>query len=133
MDRRRKGKGRKDGIPVAGRKGDVDNKRGPAGSCEKINPVQASSVLSFLGLACAAAGRGELGVLENLKVGPDTSRLAASNSPLPGPCSPILPASPYLCTCPFRPRRYNWGALKLAALILVLRFVRLLQTRVMVT
>lgn len=89
MDRRREREGREDGIPVAGRKGDVDNKRWTAGSCEKINPVQASSVLllPWSGLACAAAGRGELGVLENLKVGPDTSRLAASNSPHTGPCS----------------------------------------------
>lgn len=134
-----KGKGRKDGIPVAVRKGDVDNKRWIAGSCEKINPVQASSVLllPWSGLACAAAGRGELGVLENLKVGPDTSRLAASNSPQPGPCSPILPACPYLWTCPFRPRRYNWEALKPghpkdSVLIPVLRVVPLFQAQGMV-
>lgn len=68
-----KGKGRKDGIPVAGRKGDVDNKRWTAGSCEKINPVpgQASSVpfppsLVWSGLCSPAAGRGELGLLEKI-------------------------------------------------------------------
>jgi hypothetical protein len=63
---------------------------GAAGSREKINPSpgQLSPPPSLAWQSGLCSGRpGRAGVLENLKVGPDTSRLAASNSPPSGPCS----------------------------------------------